>query len=77
MKNYDSRLQALINKLNPKTSLFQIFATKSNGDVVLIKESVVPRFKNRDKVKLVFGRGIRSDEEIEEELTVFKNLPTN
>ena len=67
MKNYDSRLQALIEKLNPKTSLFQVFATKSNGDEVLIKESVVPRFKNNRKVKLVFGRGIRSDEEIETE----------
>jgi hypothetical protein len=63
MKNYESRLQALMDKLNPKTSLFQLFATKSNGDEVLIKESVVPRFKNRDKVKLIFGRGIWGDDE--------------
>ncbi len=63
MKNYDSRLQALMDKLNPKTSLFQIFATKSNGDEVLVKESTVPRFKNKDILKLIIGRGIWGDDE--------------
>lgn len=63
MKNYDSRLQALMDKLNPKTSLFQLFATKSNGDEVLIKEQTIPRFKNKDKLKLIIGRGIWGDDE--------------
>ena len=68
MKNYFSRLKLLEDKINPKTSLFRIFATNSRNEKILIKEQTITRLKGHDVVSLNIGRGIYSDEQIEEDL---------
>lgn len=67
MKNYNSRLEILENKLNPKTSLFKMYATKLNGKKELISEQTIP---GHNGISFIVGRGIYSDEQIEEALKI-------
>lgn len=66
MKNLMNRLLEIENRLNPKTTLFRCCGTDKNGEIIILSESKIPRFKNSDEFNMIIGREICRDDDLEE-----------